>query len=149
MATALLCATAAQAAGAQAPPQPDFFWPYGTATILGVNLVPPVQPVIAFIDGRACGNGETKIAAASNDNPPADVGKTVYVVNVLAAGTGLGQRPGCGGSGSTVVLYFPVAGRIAIQSPAFVPGGRRVDLELGIALPNRLVLPMTASEADS
>ena len=146
MAAAFFALFAFRLAGAQSPPQPDFFWPYGTATVGGANLAPAVQPVIALINGKACGSSTTRVAEANPDNPPADVGRTVYVVNVEAAGSGPGQSPGCGMSGLPVMLYFPAAGRIAIQAPAFSPGGRRVDLELGISLSTRLQLPMTASE---
>ncbi len=122
---------------AQAPTAPDFFWPYGKVLIGGANLDPVVQPVVAFVNGNACGSGETLVATAAEGTPADDVGKTVYVLDVLADGTSVGQRPGCGHPGDAVTLYFPASHSVASQQPTFVPGGQRVDLDLGTNLPYR------------
>ncbi len=128
------------------PPQPDFFWPHGTVQLAGENVEPEVQPVIALVNGRACGEAETFVAQAGEGVPPGDVGKTVYVVNVLADGTSAGQRPGCGEAGELVSLYFVGSHRLALQQPQFAVGGLRVDLELGPELSFRMPLPMLAGD---
>uniref|UniRef100_UPI00332CC1B7 hypothetical protein n=1 Tax=Pseudoalteromonas sp. 5-MNA-CIBAN-0065 TaxID=3140421 RepID=UPI00332CC1B7 len=85
------------------------------------------QPVIAIVRGRACGEGTTTVAT----EPPADAGKTVYVLQVLADGPEAGQRPGCGRDGDVAMLYFPAAGRIALEQPLFQTGQTvRADLTL-------------------
>jgi hypothetical protein len=129
------------------PPQPDFFWPYGQVQLDGANLEPEVQPVIAIVNGRACGEAETRVVEAGEGVPPADVGKTVYVVDVLADGSNEGQRVGCGRPGDAVTLYFPASHRFATGQLQFVVGSLRADVELGAALANRLPLPMLAGDS--
>lgn len=131
---------------AQAPPQPDFFWPYGTVALEGGNIEPAIQPVVAFVNGKICGEGWTTIATAGPGVPPADVGRTVYVIDVKAAGSNAGQEPGCGTPGATVTLYFPQALRVAFEQPPFQQGGHRVDLNLGPALIFKLQGPMVAND---
>lgn len=128
-----------QEAGAVDPPRPDFFWPYGIVQVDGANVSPPEQPVVAFMGGTACGSAMTKVALAGQDVPPGDVGKTVYVVDVLADGPGPGQRVGCGRVGQPVTLYFPASGRIASFHPTFQVGGLRVDIELTQVLAERRI----------
>ena len=119
------------------PPRPDFFWPYGIVQLDGANLSPAEQPVVAFVGGTACGSAMTKVALAGQDVPAGDVGKTVYVVDVLADGAGRGQRAGCGRVGQPVTLYFPASGRIASFHPTFQVGGLRVDVALTQVLGER------------
>ena len=114
-------ATASQATAVD-PPQPDFFWPYGRVQVGRANLAPSEQPVVALIGGIVCGSATTRIATPGPDTPAEDAGKTVYVVDVLADGSGPGQRPGCGHVGSPVTLYFPGSGRIAGHHPTFQIG---------------------------
>lgn len=128
------------------PPRPDFFWPYGRVTVDGVNAEPSVQTVIALVDGKACGEATTRVAVEGVGVPTGDIGATVYVVDVLADGAGAGQRTGCGRAGATVMLYFAGSRRIAMQEPAFVAGGQRVDVELGPELAFRVTGPMVAGE---
>ncbi len=136
----------ARDAAALDPPRPDFFWPYGVVQADGANLNPTAQPVLAFIGGSVCGSATTRVAEAGPDTPPADAGKTVYVVDVLADGPGAGQRPGCGHTGDPVTLYFPASGRIASFHPTFQAGGLRVDLQLTQMLSNRLTAAQVTSE---
>lgn len=146
----LLSAVFAAALGdavAQGPPQPDFYWPYGTVSIEGENIEPAVQPVLAIVNGRVCGSGATTIANAGPDVPPTDVGRTVYVLDVLADGTNAGQAPGCGTPGDLVTLYFPESQRVAFERPLFRQGPERVDLNLGPILTSRLQTPMLAADA--
>ena len=49
---AFLLAATALPAVAQSPPQPDFFWPFGTVQVGGENISPEEQLVIAFVNGR-------------------------------------------------------------------------------------------------
>lgn len=134
-------------AGAQEPPgAPDFAWPYGTVLVDGANLEPPVQPVIALVNGVSCGDALTKVATAAPGTPPGDVGKTVYVVDVLADGSRPGQRLGCGVAGLPIQLWFPVARRLALQQPLFAPGGQRIDLALGAPLGFELRATVVASD---
>lgn len=128
------------------PPQPDFFWPYGRVQADGANIVPEQQTVIALVNGKACGEGETLVAQAGPGVPAGDVGKTVYVVDVLADGPGSGHRPGCGFPGAPVLLYFAGAHRLALQQPVFIVGGQRFDVDLGPELSYRLQGPMLASD---
>ena len=112
----------------------------------GANLDPAEQQVIALVNGKACGESTTFVAEAGEGVPAADVGKTVYVVNVLADGPDAGQRSGCGVAGALITLYFPVSHRIALQQPQFVVGGQRADVELGPELAFRMPLPMLAGD---
>lgn len=136
----------AGSAGAQEPPQPDFFWTYGRVLDGTANIAPARQPIVAIVRGQACGAGLTSLAEAGPDVPAADVGKTVYVVDVKAHGTGTGQRPGCGRPGDQVVFYLPAIQRLAQQTPAFKVGEQRTDLTLGPALSQRQVLPAVGSD---
>jgi hypothetical protein len=133
-------------ASAQSPPLPDFYWPYGQVQLDGENITPPVQPVIAFVRGTACGEAESLVATASADTPAEDVGKTVYVVNIRADGSGPGQQPGCGRNGDAVMLYFPTLVRFANETLLFQQGEERVDLSLGPAMPTRLPLPFVSDD---
>lgn len=135
----------ARAASADGPPAPDFYWPYGKVQVFGANLGPPVQPVIAFVNGRACGSAMVSVAQQAEGTPAGDVGRTVYVVDVLADGPGIGQRPGCGRPGDLVTLYFPRTG-VALQQPLFKQGGQRVDLDIGTRTIYHLPAPLMASD---
>ncbi|MGE3075432.1 MAG: hypothetical protein AB7N24_16875 [Dehalococcoidia bacterium] len=128
------------------PPQPDFFWPYGRVSIDGEPAQPTEQTVIGLVHGIACGSAATKVVAAGPGVPPEDVGATVYVVDVLAAGDQPGQRPGCGVPGDTVTLYFVGSRRIAVQQPTFAVGSQRVDVDLGPELSFQLVGAMVAGD---
>ena len=139
-------AASANHALAQNPPAPDFFWPYGRVQLGGANITPEEQTVIALVAGRACGESTTKVAQAGPGVPAGDVGKTVYVVDVLAAGSNPGQRPGCGTAGAAVQLYFAGAHRLATQQASFTPGPQRLDVELGPELTFRLTAPVLASD---
>lgn len=136
-AAAILAAAFAFPASADTPPFPDHFVSYGQALIGGSNVSPVQQPVIAAIDGNACGEGLTFLITAGPGTPGGDVGKTGYTVDVLPDGTGVGRRPGCGRTGKSIVLYFPVSHRVALQQPNFASGGARTDVDLGLALPYR------------
>ena len=142
----LIVAVPVSGALAVDPPQPDFFWPYGTVQVDGANVSPAEQPVIALVNGKVCGEATTLIAAAGPGVPPDDVGKTVYVVDVLADGAATGQRAGCGRSGDTVLLYFPASRRIALQQLVFFSGGQRANVDLGSELQYRLQGPMVAND---
>jgi hypothetical protein len=135
-------------AGAQSPPAaPTFAYIYGQALINGQNLTPEVQPVIAFVNGQSCGAPATTLVATEGDDvPEEDVGRTVYVIDVLADGTDNYERPGCGEAGDPVVLYFPASGRISTDQPIFQSGPIRADLDLDVALDNRAGLPSLASD---
>ena len=146
LASLFLAVSAAGVARAVDPPQPDFFWPYGKVQVDGENVSPAVQRVIAIVNGQACGEATTLVAQAGPGVPAGDVGKTVYVVNVLAAGSNPGQRPGCGVTGNLVGLYFPDSHRFALQETVFVVGNHRFDVDLGPELTFRLVGPMVAND---
>jgi hypothetical protein len=147
-AATIAAATIATLVAAEAPPVPDFYWPYGTVQVEGTNISPTVQPIIAFVNGRSCGqSASTSFVEDNSDSPPVDAGKTVYVVNVLADGTGPGQRVGCGTAGAPVTFYFPVVGRIASQQPLFKAGGERVNLTLDVSLSNRMLAPFAAADS--
>ncbi|MFN0096845.1 MAG: hypothetical protein ACKVVT_18965 [Dehalococcoidia bacterium] len=135
------------AAAQSGPPFPDFFWPYGTVQADGENLSPPLQPVVALINGRACGQAETRVAEAIPANPIADVGKTVFAITVLADGSGNGQRPGCGHLGDRVVFWLPLMRAFASQQPLFAAGPNRIDLTLDPPLVTRVALPFVAGDA--
>ncbi|HMO94966.1 MAG TPA: hypothetical protein PKD27_02530 [Tepidiformaceae bacterium] len=131
---------------AQDPPIPDFFWPYGIVSVDGGNIEPAIQPVVALVNGRVCGTATTTIALPGPGVPPSDLGRTVYVVDILAAGTNAGQLPGCGTPGAPVTFWFPVAQRLAVEQPAFQQGGHRVNLSLGPELSFRLQGPMISND---
>ncbi len=145
LAFSLLAASAAPALG-QSPPAPDFFWPYGRVQANGANIEPAQQTVIGIVNGRACGEGTTQVPAAGPGVPAGDVGKTVYVVDILANGTNTGQRPGCGTPGAVVLLYFAGSHRLATQQTVFTPGSQRFDVDLGPELSFRLVAPVLAGD---
>jgi hypothetical protein len=126
------------------PPFPDFFWPYGTVQIGGENVTPPTQLVVALVNGRACGQTETKLAEAIPANPPADVGKTVFALTVHAGGDGPGQVEGCGRLGDRVIFWLPRTGAFASQQPFFAPGPLRVDLTLLTPLAHRVAVPLVS-----
>lgn len=130
---------------AQTPPAPTFYWPYGKVQVGGANLVPAVQPVIAFVNGKACGSGSTTVATAADGTPAGDVGKTVYVIDVFADGSATGERRGCGHAGDVVTLYFPLTG-IAAQQPLFKQGHQRVDLDIAAQTSFSLQAPMMAAD---
>jgi len=135
------------ASAQQGPPSvPDFFWPYGRVRLDGADISPAQQPVIAFVGGQHCGNDTTRVATADDTTPAEDVGHTVYVVNVMAAGTAPGQAPGCGTPGAAVQFWFPVSGYLALQVPLFATGGQRIDLDLGTRLGERRTLPQLVSD---
>jgi hypothetical protein len=148
----LVLASAALGAGTafgQNPPQPDFFWPYGKVQLAGSNIEPQQQTVIGLVNGRACGEATTLVAAPGPGVPAGDVGKTVYVVDVLADGSNAGQRPGCGHPGDLVHLYFVGSHRLAAQQAFFAAGGQRFDVELGPELSFRLTTPVLASDGSN
>lgn len=133
-------------AQADTPPSPDFFWPYGKALVSGTNLSPAVQTVIGLANGRACGVDQTLIAQAGTGTPADDVGKTVYVVNILADGTAAGQKIGCGKPGDPVIMYFPESHRVGSPQTVFQQGGLRVDLDLSTELSFRLNFPLASGD---
>ncbi len=130
------------------PPAPDFYWPYGQARVAGGNVSPSAQPIIAFVNARMCGQALTTVAAAGPNVPDSDVGKTVYVVDIAANGTGAAERPGCGRTGDSVLFYLPLLHRLALQQPAFHQGNERVDLDFDKALANPAVAPQLASDGN-
>ena len=133
---------------ADTPPAPDFYWPYGKIQIFGGNLSPSNQPVIAFVNGKACGAAQVTVAPEAEGTPIGDVGRTVYVIDVLADGAAVGQRPGCGHPGDLVTLYFPKSG-IAVQQPLFKQGGQRIDLDVGVQTIYRLQAPMMSADGSN
>ena len=135
--------------GAQNPPTPpSFTYLYGQALLGGENVAPEVQPVVAFVNGKSCGGGspQTFVATEGTDVPEEDVGRTVYVIDVLADGTKNYERPGCGRPGDAILIYFPKVGRMAGVQPLFQAGPLRADLELEVALGYRGVLPQLAND---
>lgn len=146
LASFLLALAVFQGVRAADPPQPDFFWPYGKVQLDGANVAPVNQRVIGIVNGRACGESTTLVAQAGAGVPAGDVGKTVYVIDILADGTNSGQRTGCGRTGDAVSLYFPGLHRFALQQATFLPGSARFDVDLGDELPFRLQGPMLAND---
>ena len=131
----------------QAPPLPDFFWSYGRIQIGPVNVSPPDQTIVAIVNGKVCGIARTQVANADPGNPPDDIGKTVYVVDVLAEGTSSGQRPGCGKAGDPVIIYLPESHRAAVERPAFRPGlGVRTNLDMSVHLQFGMPAPVVAAD---
>jgi hypothetical protein len=141
-------ATAAFLAGAaaQGPPTPDFARFYGIARQDGANLDPAEQPVVAFVGSASCGEGVTMVAEDGPGTPPGDVGKTVYVVDVAAAGSGPGQLPGCGTEGAEVRFYLPLAGRLGTATGAFSAGAQRADVDFDVELGEHRRVPMIAAD---
>jgi len=119
---------------------------YGSVQQDGANISPEQQPVVAIIRGGACGAATTLLAPAGSETPPEDVGKTVYAIDILADGSGPGQRAGCGQSGDQVLFYFPVAGRLATQTAVFQPGVDRLNLDLGAPLTTRLTVQSVSDD---
>ncbi len=134
---------------AQAPGPPDFFLIYGQVQVNGANISPEVQPVIAYVNGKVCGQGETLVATEGENVPESEIGKTVYRIDVRADGTRVDQTPGCGRSGDKVTLYFPSIQRFGAQEPTFKTGSERVDIALGGALQYRLVSPLVARDGSN
>lgn len=129
------------------PPIPDFTTAFGQVQLDGANVSPSAQTVIAFLNGHACGWGSTQVATDHPDNPPGDVGKTVYDVDVRADGSGIFQIPGCGTQNAAISFYFPESGRMAAEQTTFAGAGFvRVDLSLDTALSHRLRAQLTASD---
>jgi hypothetical protein len=136
-------------AGAQSPPgAPTFAYVYGQVLVGGANISPETQPVIAFVNGVSCGGTPTTtlVATAGDDVPEEDIGRTVYVIDVLANGTNNYERVGCGQPGVPIMLYLPSMGRMSSQQPLFQSGPIRADLELDIALSQRTGIPQLASD---
>ena len=146
LASCCLAAIVAGVAHADGPPVPDLFRPYGVAQTAGSNIAPEEQPVVAFLHDTNCGVGQTLIALPDIDTPPADVGKTVYALDVLADGDGPGQRPGCGHPGDPVTLYFPALHALATPKPLFAAETARVDVEVGAPLPFSLQTALLAND---
>lgn len=146
---ALLAAGVVGGAHAADPPAPDFFWPYGRVSVGGQNISPVSQTVIAFVNGRQCGHATTLVAQPADGTPPGDVNRTVYVVDVLADGTGAGELAGCGHAGDPVTLYFSGSKRVALQQPIFKQGGERWDLDLGPELSFRVSAAMLAGDGSN
>lgn len=130
------------------PVPPSFAYLYGRVLVEGENISPESQPVMAFVNGKSCGGApsNTFVAIEGEGVPDEDVGRTVYVLDVLADGTKVYERPGCGHTGDQVILYFPVIGRMSSQRPLFQPGPQRADLELDIALQFRAGIPAIATD---
>ncbi|MGI8925468.1 MAG: hypothetical protein ACR2HN_02330 [Tepidiformaceae bacterium] len=141
---------AAPQAGAVDPPGvPGLpFIAYGQVSSGGVNIVPSEQPILAFVNGNSCGSATTLVATAGDNVPPDEVGKTVYVIAVLAAGSsGAGTGPGCGRPGDRVTFYFPETRRLALERPTW--GGEtdeRHNLTLGPPLATRARLIAVAAD---
>ncbi len=145
-AAALVALAVSSFALAQSPPQPDFFWPYGTVLHGATNLDPVDQPLVSIVRGQACGVTRPLVATAQTGTPAGDVGKTVYAIDVLADGSGSGQIPGCGRTGDAVLFYLPAAGLVSTQQPLFHAGDERVDLTMDTSLSVRLVLPVVSDD---
>ena len=132
------------------PGPPDVTFVFGQVLQNGENIVPEQQPIIVFVNGRACGWDETKVAEAHPDNPPDDIGKTVYAVDVRADGSGPFQAPGCGTNGDEMTFYLPAIGRSSSLTETW--GGsstiaqKRLDLAMDRVLGNRLPVPLTATD---
>jgi hypothetical protein len=114
----------------------------------GENIVPETQPIVAFVNGVSCGGSPamTSVATDGDDVPEEDVGRTVYVIDVLANGTNTYERPGCGQPGLPITLYFPAIGRMSTQQPLFQSGPTRADLELDVVLSQRAGIPQLAAD---
>ena len=157
LATLLIAAASAAAgwaalAGAQSPPgAPTFAYVYGRVLQGGENISPEAQPVIAIVNGASCGGTPTTtlVATEGDDVPEEDVGRTVYVIDVLANGTNTYERAGCGQPGLPITLYFPAIGRMSSQQPLFQAGPIRADLELDIALIHRSTVSQVASDGSN
>lgn len=142
---------------AQPPAFPLFTTVYGSALADGENLDPREQPLVAFVNGRACGWSATRHAPddAGASDPARDdegesepgPGRTVYAVDARSDGDGLYQIPGCGAAGDAVLFYLPVGGRMAEERARF--GGDeavRADLSFDVRLSWRLRAPQLAND---
>ena len=150
---AVAAAVAAFPSRAQPPAFPEFTTVYGRALIDGENLQPADQPLVAFVNGRACGWTSIGLAPAPDDDEDEDAeadpdaGRTVYAVDARSGGDGLYQLPGCGRAGDAIRFYLPLSGRMAEEEARF--GGKgavRADLSFDVELPWRLRAPQLASE---
>lgn len=148
---AVVAAVAAFPSRAQPPAFPEFTTVYGRALIDGENLQPPEQPLVAFVNGRACGWTSVGLAPAADDagdgEADPDSGRTVYAVDARSGGDGLYQIPGCGRAGDAIRFYLPLSGRMAEEEARFGgEGAVRADLSFDVELPWRLRAPQLASE---
>lgn len=144
-------ALAALPSRAQPPAFPLFTTVYGSALADGENLDPREQPLVAFVNGRACGWSATRHAlddeGAPDDESEPGPGRTVYAVDARSDGDGLYQIPGCGAAGDAVLFYLPVGGRMAGERARF--GGDeavRADLSFDVRLSWRLRAPQLAND---
>ena len=154
-------AVAAIPSRAQPPAFPLFTTVYGSALADGENLDPREQPLVAFVNGRACGWSATRHApddegesdptgddeGARDDESDPGPGRTVYAVDARSDGDGLYQLPGCGATGDAVLFYLPVGGRMAEERARF--GGDeavRADLSFDVRLSWRLRAPQLAND---
>ena len=149
---AVAAAVAAFPSRAQPPAFPEFTTVYGRALIDGENLQPADQPLVAFVNGRACGWTSAGLAPAPDGDgedadPDPDAGRTVYAVDARSGGDGLYQIPGCGQAGDAIRFYLPLSGRMAEEEARFGgEGAVRADLSFDVELPWRLRAPQLASE---
>lgn len=146
--TAVAGAVCSLALALAQPSPPTFAYLYGQVLVGGQNISPQTQPVIAFVNGKSCTGTPTTtfVATEGDDIPEEDVGRTVYVIDVLADGSALYERPGCGQAGDPIIFWFPEIGRMPSTRPLFQPGPTRADLELDVHLAYRGVVPELASE---
>lgn len=151
---AVAAAVAAFPSRAQPPAFPEFTTVYGRALIDGENLQPPAQPLVAFVNGRACGWTSVALAPDADDagdgddaEPDPDAGRTVYAVDARSGGDGLYQLPGCGQAGDAIRFYLPLSGRMAEEEARFGgEGAVRADLSFDVDLPWKLRAPQLANE---
>lgn len=156
LAVAAAVALAAIPSRAQPPAFPRFTTVYGSALADGENLDPREQPLVAFVNGRACGWSATRLAPAdegasdsanSEDMSDPAPGRTVYAVDARSDGDGLYQIPGCGAAGDAVLFYLPEGGRMAVERARFGGDGAvRADLSFDVRLSWRLRAPQLAND---
>lgn len=157
LAVAAAVALAAIPSRAQPPAFPRFTTVYGSALADGENLDPREQPLVAFVNGRACGWSATRHAPAdegasgsARDDAGASglaPGRTVYAVDARSDGDGLYQIPGCGAAGDAVLFYLPEGGRMAVERARFGGDGAvRADLTFDVRLSWRLRAPQLAND---
>ncbi|OAI43099.1 hypothetical protein AYO38_02690 [bacterium SCGC AG-212-C10] len=147
---ALILGAAVSGAIAQAqgtPGHPDAYVPYGQVQTGAGNISPPVQTILAIVNGKVCGMDQTLIATAGPGTPEEEVGKTVYSIEVKAEGPNVFDIPGCGKPGDTVVFYLPVLGRLADQRVPFKSAViERANLTFTTVLPHRVINPSAAKD---
>lgn len=150
---AVAAVVAAFPSRAQPPAFPEFTTVYGRALIDGENLQPPTQPLVAFVNGRACGWTSVALTPDADDGegedaePDPDAGRTVYAVDARSGGDGLYQLPGCGQAGDAIRFYLPLSGRMAEEDARFGgEGAVRADLSFDVDLRWRLRAPQLANE---